>query len=173
MAAPIVFLDLRGLALRGGDRYEGEYPLELAPIVLGGAHHDVLIPHRVAVAVDRVAGGFLVAVSLTAKVYGPCARCLSEVALETQAQQQEFVPTAKGGWEECDLSAFVEDMVVDVAAIAREALVLSLPGQVLCSPSCRGLCPQCGQDLNRGSCECASEHCDDRWGKLRDMRSER
>ncbi|MFH0917460.1 MAG: DUF177 domain-containing protein, partial [bacterium] len=109
---------------------------------------------------------------LAAKVYGLCARCLSEVAMETEARQQEFVPTAKDGWEGSDLSAFVEDMVVDVAGIAREAVVLALPSQVVCSASCRGLCTQCGKDLNQGSCECLSVQGDDRWGKLRDLRLE-
>ncbi len=109
----------------------------MAPIVLGGVRYEVLVPRGVAVAVDRVAGGFLVDVSLDAKVYGPCARCLSEVALDAEAEQQEFAPTAKDGWEESDLSAFVEDMVVDVAGIAREAVVLRLAraGRVLAGVS--------------------------------------
>jgi uncharacterized protein len=164
-----VFLDLLGLALRGGDRYERVYPLDMAPIVLGGVRYEVLVPRGVAVVVDRVAGGFLIDVCLGARVYGPCVRCLSEVALDTEARQQEFVPTAKDGWEEYDVSAFVEEMVVDMAGIAREALVLTLPAQVVCSPSCRGLCPQCGLDLNRGSCECASVQVENRWSKLKDL----
>lgn len=167
-----MYLDLLGLALRGGDRYERDYPLGMAPIVLGGARYEVLMPRGVAVAVDRVAGGFLIDVSVEAKVYGPCARCLKEVVLDAEAKQQEFVPTAKDGWEEYDLSAFVDGMVVDVAGIAREALVLSLPAQVVCSPSCPGLCPQCGHDLNQGSCECASVQVEGRWNKLKDLKLE-
>jgi uncharacterized protein len=66
----------------------------------------------------------------------------------------------------------VEDLVVDVDGVAREALVLALPGQVLCSDSCRGLCPQCGQDLNRGACECGGRETDERWNKLKDLRLE-
>jgi uncharacterized metal-binding protein YceD (DUF177 family) len=65
--------------------------------------------------VERIAGGFLVTLSTDAKVYGPCARCLNEVTLELQAEQQEFVPTAKDGWQESGLSDFIEGMVVDIA----------------------------------------------------------
>jgi uncharacterized protein len=168
-----VFVDLRGLALRGGDRYEREYPLDMAPIFLGGARYDVLVPGGVRIVVDRVAGGFLVKVSLAAKVYGPCARCLAEVVFDTEAEQQEFVPTTQEGWDEGDLSAFVADLVVNVDGIAREAIVLNLPAQVLCSSSCRGLCCRCGQDLNRGSCECPPVQVDDRWGGLKDIGLER
>jgi uncharacterized protein len=165
-----MFLDLNDLALRTGERHELTYSLELAPLVLGGVSYQVLMPEGVTVAVDRVAGGFLITVATNAKVYGPCARCLSEVALETRAEQQEFAPTAKDGWEESDLSAFITGMIVDVASIAREAVVLSLPGQVLCSSSCLGLCPQCGHDLNRGQCECKPPGSDERWGILKDLR---
>ncbi len=36
----------------------------------------------------------------------------------------------------------------------RELLILEHPLVYLCKPSCRGLCPQCGIDLNEGSCNC-------------------
>lgn len=167
-----MLLDLGDLTLRGGERFERVYPLHIAPVVLGGGPYEVGIPDGVAVLVDRVAGGFLVEVSLRARVYGPCARCLSEATLELEVRQQEFVPTAKGGWEESDLSAFVEGLVVDLDGIAREALVLALPAQVVCSDTCKGLCPQCGQDLNRGSCACVPAETEDRWQKLKDLRLE-
>jgi uncharacterized protein len=164
-----VLLDLRDLSLRGGERHERTYSLGVAPVVLGGVDYEVLVSQGVTLTVTRVTGGFLIDVSLDARVYGPCARCLREVALQVRAKQQEFAPTAKDGWEESDLSAFVEDMVVDVAGIAREALVLALPAQVLCSQSCKGLCAQCGGDLNQDTCDCASIGADERWSKLKDL----
>jgi DUF177 domain-containing protein len=165
-------LDLRELALRGGERFEDSFPLQMAPLVLGGVSHQVLVLGDVGVVVERVAGGFLISVGLKARVYGPCARCLEEATLEVDARQQEFVPTAEDGWEESALSAFVDDLVVDIDGIAREALVLSLPGQVLCSEECKGICPQCGQDLNQGLCECSEKETDERWNKLKDLKLE-
>jgi uncharacterized protein len=164
-----VLLDLGDLSLRGGERHERTYSLDIAPVVLGGVSYDVLVPEGVTVTVARVTGGFLIDVSLEAKVYGPCARCLREATLKVLAEQQEFAPTAKDGWEESDLSAFVDEMVVDVAGIAREALVLALPAQVLCSQACKGLCPQCGRDLNNDTCDCGSIGVDERWSKLKDL----
>ena len=165
-------LDLRDLALRTGDRFESSFPLEIAPLALGGVSYQVLVPGNLGVAVERVAGGFLVDVAFRARIYGPCARCLAEATVEIEARQQEFVPTAEGGWEESGLSAFVDDLMVDVDGIAREALVLALPAQVLCSDTCRGLCPQCGRDLNQGTCECGEHASDERWNKLKDLKLE-
>lgn len=165
-------LDLRELALRGGERFEDSFPLQIAPLVLGGVPHQVLVLEDVDLVVERVTGGFLISVGLKARVYGPCARCLEEATLEVDARQQEFVPTAEDGWEESALSAFVDDLVVDIDGIAREALVLSLPGQMLCSEECKGICPQCGQDLNQGPCECGEKEADERWNKLKDLKLE-
>ena len=165
-----MILDLNGLSLRGGDHFEQTYAIDVAPLTIGGARHEVLVPEGFLVAVDRVAGGFLVNVRAHAKIYGPCARCLREVALDVQAEQQEFAPTAKDGWEESELSSFIEDLVVDVSGLAREAIVLAVPAQIVCAPECKGLCPQCGADLNEAPCGCAPEEPSGRWAKLRDLK---
>jgi uncharacterized protein len=165
-----MFLSLADLSLRGGDRYERIYMLEFEPVSLGGAEYPVLVPDGVHIAVDRITGGYLVNVDLDAKVYGPCARCLGEAVLEVHAEQQEFAPTAKDGWEETETSVFIDSLVVDVDGLAREALVLSLPAQVVCDADCKGLCAVCGKDLNKGVCGCAAERTDERWNRLKDLK---
>ena len=46
---------------------------------------------------------------------------------------------------------------IELDDLVREELLLALPVNVLCREDCKGLCPQCGQDLNLGSCECEPE----------------
>jgi uncharacterized protein len=164
-----MFLDLESLSLRSGERYERGYTIEVAPVTLGGTRYDVLIPDGVTVAVDRVAGGFLVNVTADTRLYGPCARCLNEAVLRVQAEQQEFAPTAKSGWQETELSEFIKDLVVDLPGLVREAVVLALPAQVVCAADCMGLCPLCGRDLNQGRCDCSAQETDERWSKLKDL----
>jgi hypothetical protein len=52
---------------------------------------------------------------------------------------------------------------VDLTGDLREAILLALPSHPLCRAECRGLCPRCGADLNRGPCGCPPAD-DDRWG---------
>ena len=165
-----MLLNLADLPLRSGERYERVYPLEFEPILLGGTDHRVLVRDGVDLTVDRVAGGYLVTVSMDAKVYGPCARCLGEAVVEVHAEQQEFAPTAKDRWEEAEISEFVKDLVVDVDGLAREALILALPAQVVCAEECKGLCALCGEDLNKGPCGCAEDTMDERWSRLKDLK---
>ncbi len=167
-----MLLTLADLALRGGERYERTYRLELDPVVLGGVDYQVLVPGGVRVAVDRVTGGYLVEVSFDAKVYGPCARCLGEAVLDVHAEQQEFAPTAKDGWDETETSEFIRDLVVDVEGLAREAVILALPAQVVCMEACRGLCSHCGKDLNKEDCGCGQPEVDGRWSRLKDLHLE-
>ena len=50
--------------------------------------------------------------------------------------------------------------------VVREQVLLTLPGRTLCKEDCKGLCAQCGQNLNEGSCGCHSEVRDPRWSAL-------
>lgn len=43
---------------------------------------------------------------------------------------------------------------IDIAPMAQEALLLAMPIRVLCSESCKGICPVCGQNRNHAPCTC-------------------
>lgn len=49
---------------------------------------------------------------------------------------------------------YLKEPVIDIGEILREQLFLAIPGKVLCSGECRGICPSCGVNLNRGKCHC-------------------
>ena len=43
---------------------------------------------------------------------------------------------------------------VDLTGDIRESMLLAIPSYPVCSPDCKGLCSQCGFNLNRGQCAC-------------------
>ncbi len=53
-----------------------------------------------------------------------------------------------------DITYISEDFI-DLAAVVTEQLQLQVPFQPLCRQECKGICPQCGADLNAGRCACA------------------
>ena len=72
------------------------------------------------------------------------------------------------GVEEDDLTtAFYRDGVLDIGDLLREQFQLALPMKPLCSEACRGLCPQCGANLNRTECGCAPAWEDPRLAPLK------
>ena len=54
--------------------------------------------------------------------------------------------------------------------VLREQVLLAVPIKQVCNPACKGLCPQCGRNLNRESCDCAVPQSDARWAALKDLK---
>jgi uncharacterized protein len=55
--------------------------------------------------------------------------------------------------------------------VLREQVLLALPLKVTCREDCKGLCPECGKNLNQEQCSCSREVEDPRWAALKDVRS--
>ncbi len=51
----------------------------------------------------------------------------------------------------------------------REILLVNAQANPLCATDCRGLCAQCGKNLNEGDCDCVREETDSRWGPLKEL----
>ena len=62
---------------------------------------------------------------------------------------------------------------INLAALLWEEFVLALPEKVLCKADCKGLCRNCGQNLNNGACSCKSDDIDPRLEKLRALKVQR
>jgi uncharacterized protein len=75
--------------------------------------------------------------------------------------------------EEDDLStAFYDNDEIDLGQLMREQFYLSIPMKPLCGDDCRGLCPICGTNLNRGACECKREWEDPRLAVLKTLQTD-
>ena len=64
---------------------------------------------------------------------------------------------------------YYEESGLVLEDVVREQVLLSLPDRLLCKPDCKGLCPQCGQNLNEASCHCDNTRTDPRWNALKDL----
>jgi DUF177 domain-containing protein len=54
--------------------------------------------------------------------------------------------------------------------VLKEQILLALPVKQVCRANCKGLCPQCGKNLNVESCDCVNSMPDPRWLALEDIR---
>ena len=55
---------------------------------------------------------------------------------------------------------------VDITEDLREELLLQVPGFPVCKDACKGICSQCGVDLNKGACTCTKEDGPNPWSAL-------
>ncbi|MFW6088502.1 MAG: YceD family protein [Gemmatimonadota bacterium] len=107
--------------------------------------------------------------SMTARLSETCSRCLTVVERERHVPLDFRFEPGLDPWDEGPgvyaLNANQDEL--DVGPALREELLLALPDYPLCRSECRGLCPQCGTDLNEGDCECVEPTGDSRWDALR------
>lgn len=89
-----------------------------------------------------------------------CARCLSAVQMilrGTSENQYRPVPKVPIGLLDDIGIGYYSGEYIDLSNDLRESLLLEIPLKVLCVEDCKGLCPRCGQDLNKGKCDCYLE----------------
>jgi uncharacterized protein len=59
---------------------------------------------------------------------------------------------------------------IDLTEDIRDYALLAVPMKRLCSENCKGLCTNCGADLNNGPCDCREEKMDPRWEPLQKLK---
>lgn len=142
----------------------------------------------------KVSGGVLLEGSLTAHVRAPCKRCIKDVDLDIPVEfTLNLVPEslARGedaggvqvdedekGQGESDGSFDLEDTdeqvfdgkTIDLDPIVREQVLLALPMSAVCGEDCKGLCAQCGQNLNEKQCGCETKVIDPRLAPLKNIK---
>lgn len=106
-----------------------------------------------------------------------CCRCLEAVRLPVSvAFRYTLVPVKENIRENMELRTedldfgFYEGEVVDLSPLIYEQIMLQIPIKVLCGEACKGLCPQCGANLNAGDCACPREQGDERFAVLRNLK---
>ena len=105
-----------------------------------------------------------------------CRRCLEPVTGPVEETLELlFAPVdeVSEGKEETVRKLPEGEDILELKEVIREEVILSQSLLALCSPDCKGLCPQCGTNLNIDRCECSSVEADPRWDALRALKKER
>lgn len=118
--------------------------------------------------------------SVKSRLELPCSRCLEPFSWPVDAEfDLRYRPhsqnTGEGEREveEDDLTtAFYDNDEIDLGQLMQEQFYLSLPMKPLCSEECKGLCPTCGTNLNRGACDCRNRWEDPRFAALRALQTD-
>lgn len=176
-----MFFSLHELELRKIDFAETLVPgqieliedvVQTSPLTAKG-HAELLEEHhggKQVVKDIRVIGEFATGVELK------CARCLEPVQMElTNRFDLLYRPLkvqVQGGSDEVEISeadteiGFYQGEGLALEDVLKEQVLLAVPPKALCQESCKGLCTQCGQNLNAASCSCKQSFTDPRWEAL-------
>ena len=122
-------------------------------------------PVAVDVLLERVPEGIVVRGTLAAEWTAACSRCLEPVSGPISVHVDELFELVPLEGETYQL----EEDVIDLEPMVRDALLLELPLAPLCSPDCEGLCATCGANRNLARCACVTTEIDPRWAALRSL----
>ncbi len=117
---------------------------------------------------ESVHEGILVTGDAFATASGECSRCLDPIDSAVEVEFQELF--AYSGTSEDDF--VVENESIDLDQVIRDAVVLSLPFQPVCSAGCKGLCVTCGAKLNEDPQHAHEAPVDPRWNALTNLKED-
>lgn len=89
-----------------------------------------------------------------------CSRCTENFLLPVRYPLDETISLADEDDQEVLVDRVQDEL--DLSELSLQVLLENLPLQPLCRHDCRGLCPNCGQDLNSGDCDCETDAIDPR-----------
>lgn len=162
--------NLRTARLRPGEAWQGEVPVELEPVALGGQRYaPVPAEPAAALAITRLTSGLLFELAFGVTLEGPCMRCLENARVDLAIRTREYEATGSEASEEATTPYLADDRL-DLSAWGRDAVVLELPEKILCREECAGLCPGCGANRNVEACTCPPPRPDPRFAKLAELR---
>ncbi len=125
-------------------------------------------PITVRGSVRAKAGELDLAVDVAAKVRQVCSRCLDEFEEEIHLRIDESWAQVVSE-DDMETMPLSEGDTVDLTDLLTKDIISSLPMQPLCSENCKGLCQNCGANLNRETCDCDKEQVDERFAALKDL----
>ncbi|MEE8576201.1 MAG: DUF177 domain-containing protein [candidate division Zixibacteria bacterium] len=117
---------------------------------------------------------------VSADVVLDCARCLSSYEVKL-LESTNFIVTTQEVRDQQKAEAIDDedyvimdggDLRVDLTETIRQILLATLPIIPVCDASCRGLCDQCGANLNLQPCSCGDKETDPRWAGLKKLRDQ-
>ena len=102
----------------------------------------------------------------------PCDLCLEDVSVEIPLsfkRKLDMKLTEEERVNDLDENAYLTGMDLDVDQLVYFEVLMNWPLKVLCKEDCKGICSQCGKNLNEGLCDCVEEPKDPRMAAISDI----
>jgi len=143
-----------------------------------GDLYRIVVPVHVDFEIHKDKDRFRLAGTARTELELPCSRCLEPFRLPFDGSfDVRYLPASELAKDderevaEEDLdTSFYDEGQIDLNELLREQFYLALPMKPLCEDQCKGLCPHCGTNLNRETCQCTSGWVDPRLEPLKELK---
>lgn len=115
---------------------------------------------------SRTKEGVLVQAHLETSLDDECYRCLEPTEHVMTLDIEELFAFQRSTDAEFSIN---EDAILNLAPLLRAEVLIQKSHGTLCQPNCKGLCPECGANLNHVECSCDREMLDPRLAVLKEL----
>lgn len=168
-----MFVNLTDVLINEGKVISRQVDAEFAQISIGGENFRVVDKSPIQLTFTNIGKG-------RARIDGTgefvfamnCDRCLKPVKekLVLTFGREVFAPDQIDETsDEHDDQRFMDGYQLNVEDLLENEIVINWPMKVLCKPDCKGICRQCGKDLNTGTCGCDTFVPDPRMAVIKDI----
>ena len=102
----------------------------------------------------------------------PCDRCLKDVPTRFEldfVKNVDLDESDEARVDELDEKNYIDGYHLDVDKLLYNEILIGWPMKILCREDCKGNCNMCGQNLNKGTCDCEDTSLDPRMSVIRDV----
>ena len=118
--------------------------------------------------VESVSNGYRIYGDIRCKKLETCDRCLNTYEDKKNIHLDVFLSNNNELINNSEIILFKDsEDFIDLGPVIHDLILLDNPLKELCKNNCKGLCSNCGTDLNKSLCKCVKSNNDHRWDKLK------
>ena len=162
-------IDVSEILKEFGEKKEVNGEVRISDVEFKGERYTFQSPLKVNGTISNNGKALVLTADVEAKMGTQCARCLDDIVVDAGFSIEEsFMQSEAEASEDEDIIVF-DGYTIELDDIIEDNLIMNIKGRYLCNEDCKGLCPQCGANLNDGECGCGREFIDPRWAGLADL----
>jgi uncharacterized protein len=116
---------------------------------------------------------FVLEGEMDAEVVIPCSRCTVPVDYPIQAGFSKDLKLQVEDGDSEEAHEYLTGYLMDLEKLVYDELYLNFPMKVVCKEDCKGICPECGANLNETTCDCMTDRIDLRFAGLKELFKDR
>jgi Predicted metal-binding, possibly nucleic acid-binding protein len=162
-------INVSGILKGMGSRIEINDSINIPLISFKGEDIPVNSPITVKASITNTGDYLLAEGGIKAELTLECSRCTEKFNYTAESHFEEKFSNSHDKMENDEDIIIFEGDSIDLTDVVIGNLLLSLPMKYICSENCKGLCPQCGKNINTGKCDCKNEDLDPRLEVLKNF----
>jgi len=126
-------------------------------------------PLHIDIFIDRIEQVFRFKVGIKTKACYKCDRCLDEFYFNFEEKAEQIYQLGHSDLDEDDEIIILPEntIEIDITPVIKDIFFISRPLKRICNEDCKGLCANCGVNLNHETCNCQNQKADPRLEKLK------